>query len=163
MIEVNKKIIIFSFVTILLILLIFNIGYIRDKNFKNKVKEDGDLMKEIIMLVNGHELNVVLENNSCTNKLLEKLKIRDLNINLNDYGNFEKVGELGFSLPRSDSYINTSPGDIMLYLGDKITIFYDYNSYTYTRIGKIKDVNQSDLKNILGSGQINVTFKLKDD
>ena len=51
----------------------------------------------------------------------------------------------------------------MLYLGNKITIFYDYNSYTYTRIGRIKDKTKEELKTILGSGKVNVTFKLKDN
>ena len=159
----DKKIMIFSFLTILVVLLTFHLVSDLNKNYNMKIKENGDSLKEILMVVNNQELEIVLENNSCTKELLKKLENGELNINLNDYGNFEKVGELGFELPSSDSYINTSPGDVMLYLGNKITIFYDYNSYTYTRIGKIKNVNSTDLKNILGSNKVNITLKLKNN
>lgn len=159
----DKKVLVISFITILIVLLTFHIVSDLDRSSHINVKDNGDKVKEIIMVVNNKELNVILENNSCCKELLERLKNSELNVNLNDYGNFEKVGELGFSLPRSDAYINTSPGDIMLYQGDKITIFYDYNSYTYTRIGRIKDITGNDLKNLLGSGKVNVTFKLKKD
>lgn len=158
----DRKIIIFSFITILIVLLTFHLVNDLNKNYNMKISENGDKMKEILMIIDNRELKVVLENNSCTKELLNILKGKDLNVNLNDYGNFEKVGELGFNLPQSDSYINTSPGDIMLYQGNKLTIFYDYNSYTYTRIGKIKDINTSELKKILGSGKVNVTFELKE-
>lgn len=159
----DKKIMIFSFLTILVVLLTFHLVSDLNKNYNMKIKENGDSLKEILMVVNNQELEIVLENNSCTKELLKKLENGELNINLNDYGNFEKVGELGFELPSSDSYINTSPGDVMLYLGNKITIFYDYNSYTYTRIGKIKNINSTDLKNILGSNKVNITLKLKNN
>ena len=158
----DRKIIIFSFITILIVLLTFHLVNDLNKNYNMKISENGDKMKEILMIIDNRELKVVLENNSCTKELLNILKGKDLNVNLNYYGNFEKVGELGFNLPQSDSYINTSPGDIMLYQGNKLTIFYDYNSYTYTRIGKIKDINTSELKKILGSGKVNVTFELKE-
>jgi len=157
----DKKVIIFSFITVFIVLITFHLVSDLYKNYNLKIKENGDIV-DIVMVVNNKELKVVLENNSCCKELIQKLKKEELHVNLDDYGNFEKVGELGFSLPRSDAYINTSPGDIMLYLGDKITIFYDYNSYTYTRIGKIKDITKEELKNILGSGKVDVTFKLKE-
>ncbi len=158
----NKKIILFSFITVFLIIVIFHVINIIDRNKKINERENGDNMQEIIMIINDYKLNVLLENNSSSNTLLNMLKERDLTISLSDYGNFEKVGELGFSLPRSDSYINTSPGDVMLYLGNKIVIFYDYNSYTYTKIGKIENIDDDKLKEILGSGKVNITFKIKD-
>ena len=114
----DKKIMIFSFLTILVVLLTFHLVSDLNKNYNMKIKENGDSLKEILMVVNNQELEIVLENNSCTKELLKKLENGELNINLNDYGNFEKVGELGFELPSSDSYINTSPGDVMLYLGN---------------------------------------------
>lgn len=72
---------------------------------------------------------------------------------------FEKVGDLGFSLPQSDEYITTSPGDVVLYNGDEISVFYNSNSWEYTKLGKIQ--NSGDLKNILGSGDVTLVLSLK--
>ena len=69
------------------------------------------------------------------------------------------MGELGFSLPRSDKYITTSLGDIVLYNGDEISLFYNSNSWSYTKLGKVQ--NTKDLKSILGTGDATLVFSLK--
>lgn len=79
---------------------------------------------------------------------------------MSDYANFEKVGPLGFSLPRNDKSITTTPGDIILYQGNQITIYYDTNSWNFTKLGKIENVTQEELKEILGNGDVTVTFSL---
>ena len=95
----------------------------------------------IKLKVNDAVFDVELENNSATQELMKTLKNGNVTINASDYGNFEKVGELGFSLPTNDENVNTAPGDIVLYQGNQISLFYDSHSWSYTKIGKIQNVD----------------------
>lgn len=113
----------------------------------------------INLKVNNHVLKVKLEDNSAAKALMNKLKKSDITIHAEDYGGFEKVGDLGFSLPRSDKYITTSVGDIVLYEGDEISLFYNSNSWSYTRLGKVQNIK--DLKKILGTGDVKMVLSLK--
>ena len=79
-------------------------------------------------------------------------------VTMEDYGGFEKVGPLGATLTRSDERITTQPGDIILYQGDQITIYYDTNTWTFTRLARIDD--PSGLRELLGDGTVQVTFSL---
>lgn len=115
----------------------------------------------INLKVNGHRFKVRLENNKATSALIEKLKKGNITVAAEEYDNFEKVGNLGFSLPRSDKYISTSPGDIVLYDGNKISLFYNTNSWEYTKLGRLVDVDANDLRNILGSGDVTFVLSLK--
>ncbi len=128
-----------------------------DKNTKN-IEEVN--MNEIIIIVNSRILNVKLEENTSAKAFVEKLKNGDITINAHDYGNFEKVGNLGFSLPTNDENITTEPGDLILYQGNQITLYYDTNRWNFTRIGKVQDVSQKELKEILGNGNVELTFSL---
>lgn len=92
--------------------------------------------------------------------LLEKLKDGNVIVAMHDYGNFEKVGSLGFSLPRNDTNITTIPGDVILYQGNQITIYYDENTWNFTKLGHI-DITQSGLKSILGHSDVEVVFSLE--
>ena len=113
----------------------------------------------INLKVNNHVLKVKLEDNSAAKALMNKLKKGDVTIHAEDYGGFEKVGDLGFSLPRSDKYITTSAGDIVLYEGDEISLFYNSNSWSYTKLGKVQNIK--DLKKILGTGDVKLVLSLK--
>lgn len=118
-----------------------------------------DFPKYIKLKINGKTLNVKLANNKATRALVEKLKKEDIKIKANEYGGFEKVGKLGFSLPASDKYIKTEPGDLVLYQGNQISLFYNSNSWEYTELGKVD--NTDNLKNILGSGDVELILSLK--
>lgn len=85
----------------------------------------------------------------------------DLTLTLQDYGHFEKVGQLPKTLPRSDAPITTVPGDVILYLGRSITVYYAQNTWDLTRLGHIRDVSEEELKATLGSGDVTVTFSIK--
>ena len=113
----------------------------------------------IKLKVNNHVLNVKLEDNSAAKALMNKLKLGDVTVHAEDYGGFEKVGNLGFSLPRSDKDITTSAGDIVLYEGDEISLFYNPNSWSYTKLGKLQNIK--DLKKILGTGDVKLVLSLK--
>ena len=80
---------------------------------------------------------------------------------MNDYGGFEKVASLPYSLPRNDTKITTSPGDIILYNGNSITVYYGENTWSFTRLARIGNVSKSDLLDALGSGSATVSFYLE--
>lgn len=115
----------------------------------------------VAIKVNNKILNVELEDNSSSRIFLKKLKEQDITIDAHDYGNFEKVGNLGFDLPVNDENIKTEVGDIILYQGNKISIYYDTNTWFFTKIGRIKGINsKEELKNILGDGGVTLTFTI---
>lgn len=122
--------------------------------------EDKEDSMQIYLTINGSRLSVTLEDNRATAELKEKLKASPITINMSDYGGFEKVGGLGFSLPTDNRQITTKPLDIMLYQGNQMVIFYDSNSWSYTPIGRITGVTTEELKTILGSGNTTVTLSL---
>ena len=114
----------------------------------------------------SHKLNATLADNSSATAFYELLKKRPLTVDMNDYGNFEKVGPLGTKLPRNDTQITTQAGDIILYQGNQITIYYDTNSWNFTRLGKVvstsstTSITQAELKKILGKGDVTAVFEI---
>ena len=111
--------------------------------------------------IHVHEavLAVKAENNSSSEALLQLLKAGDITISMHDYGNFEKVGPLGISIPRNDEDITTTPGDVILYQGNQVTVYYDENHWDFTKLGHI-DIDQDELKSILGSGDVTVVLSV---
>ena len=112
--------------------------------------------------VNGKVLKILAAENSSADAFLDLLKSGDVPVEMHDYGSFGKVGPLGTTLPRNDEQIITEPGDVILYQGDQITIYYDVNSWSFTHLGKVQDLSQAELKDILGSGNVTVTFSLSE-
>lgn len=110
--------------------------------------------------INNNIFTVDLESNSSAEALVDLLKEGDITYEAHDYGDFEKVGELGYTLPTNNKQITTEPGDVILYNGNNICIFYGSNSWSYTRLGKIRDINTDDLKKVLRNGDVAVTFTL---
>ena len=115
----------------------------------------------LYITVNGTTLTATLANNSSAEAFRELLANGPCTIQMSDYGNFEKVGPLGQSLPTNNQQITTEAGDIILYQGNQITIYYDRNSWNFTRLGKINGVTSQQLRDILGSGDVSVTFSLE--
>ena len=110
--------------------------------------------------VGGTVLEIALEDNSSAGALVELLSKGDVTVAMEDYGNFEKTGELGSTLPTNDVRFTTGPGDVILYLGRKIVIYYDTNTWSFTKLGKVQGKSQSELKRILGTGDVEVVFSL---
>ena len=108
--------------------------------------------------VNGTELTATLANSTAAKELAEKLKAEPVTLTLNEYGDFEKVGDLPWPLTQADESTVTEAGDIMLYQGDKITIFYNSNSWSYTRLGHIDSISGKELEKLFGEGNITVTL-----
>ncbi len=124
---------------------------------------DQDGADHFYIHIDDKVLSVKTEENSSAKAFKELLSEGDLSIQMEDYGNFEKVGPLPGSLPQNDEEITTEPGDIILYQGDKITIYYDTNTWSFTRLGKVQDISKEELKEILGDGGVKAVFSLEKD
>lgn len=113
--------------------------------------------------IDNHVLVVTLVDNSATRALVERLQEGSVSYSSSSYGNFETVGNIGFSLPTSNSSITTQAGDVILYQGNQICIFYGSNSWSYTRLGRISNASQEELRSLLSSGTVNITLSLAGD
>ena len=153
-----KKIIL----SILIIMVLFVTGCNNNVN-KNidegKGKAEGDI-KNMIANINGEELIVKLENNSSVNELIERLNLGEIDIYAEEYGGFEKIGDLGFEITRNDKNINAVAGDLVLYQGNKISLIYGKNSWSYTKLGHI-DIEENKLKELVGNEDITMIFRIK--
>ena len=125
-------------------------------------KTEKQMPDQIHVTVSGTTLPVSIVDNAATRTLVEALRKSSIAFTASDYGGFEKVGSLGRSLPASNSQITTQAGDVILYNGSSIVLFYGSNTWSYTRLGKIKYSSLNDLKTFLkaGAGDIRVTLSL---
>jgi hypothetical protein len=108
-------------------------------------------------------LTATLVDNSSAEALKKALAEAPITVNMRDYGNMEKVGSLGRTFPRNDESITTEAGDIILYQGNALVIYYASNSWPFTRLGKIDNITQKELKDLLGDGDVTVTLSLPQD
>lgn len=117
---------------------------------------------KMYLTINGNKLEVTLAENSAVDALIEILKQGDIVYTADDFGGFEKVGSLGHTLPTEDSQITTQAGDVILYSGNQIVLFYGSNSWSYTRLGKINGYSASELGSLLcaGEGSVQVIISL---
>ena len=133
----------------------------RGTNASNKGElSDMKISIQITSNSGSHKLTATLVDNSSATAFYQLLKKGPLTVDMHDYGSFEKVGSLGTSLPRNDTQITTAAGDIILYQGNQITIYYDTNSWNFTRLGKVDGVTQAELKKILGKGNVTAIFSV---
>ena len=106
--------------------------------------------------IGEQEIEVLWEDNDSVRALEELAGAEGLTVALSGYGGFEQVGSLGTRLPRSDVQTVTEPGDIVLYSGNSIVLFYGSNSWAYTRLGKIQGLDESELRQLLGAGDVSI-------
>lgn len=115
---------------------------------------------KLYITVGSRTLTATLAENAATRSLIKLLESGPVTISMSDYGGFEKVGGLPQSLPTSDTRITTNPGDIMLYQGRNMVIFYGSNTWSYTPLGKIEGVTAASLREFLGNGNINMSLSV---
>ena len=127
---------------------------------KDEVSREKENMeaKRMLLTIGEYQLAINTEDNAAVKALNNLLKDGEIRIDMVDYGGFEKVGYLGHELPSQDEEITTSPGDIVLYQGNQIVIFYDSNTWSYTPLGHIENLEM--LKKALGSGNIEIILSL---
>ena len=146
---------------------LFNMGYTRVYEFGGIIDWTGDIVKYertepvtptcvLVIKAGDKTFYANLEDNSSAKALVEKLNSGPITVDMHDYGSFEKVGSLPWTLPRNDEQITTSPGDIILYQGNQITIYYDTNSWSFTRLAKIGNTTKEELLDALGEGNVTV-------
>ena len=127
----------------------------------NQTKEDMKNNTIRLTIEGGRTFTATLVDNSSTQALKEQLAKGNITVEMEDYASMEKVGSLGISLPRNDRPTTTGPGDLILYQGHNLVIYYDTNSWNFTRLGKIDNASQADLKAALGKGGVTVTLSLE--
>ena len=129
---------------------------------KEEQNQNDPMPDRIKITVSGKTVSVLIEDNKATKALVAALRESPITYEADDYGGFEKVGSLGRSLPTSNNQITTQAGDVILYNGNQIVLFYGSNSWSYTRIGKMEYESLDELKSFLkaGQGKINVTLSL---
>lgn len=134
-------------------------------NTQQNGSSDGDNTESgeksyMFVYINDNKLQVTLEKNSSVDALLDILQSGDIVYVADDYGGFEKVGNIGHTLPRNDTQINTVAGDVILYQGNNICLYYGNNSWSFTKIGRIEGYTQAEIRNLLGAGNGEVQVKL---
>lgn len=121
------------------------------------------MSQEKLMIHAGtYTLTAKLEENSSVTALKDLLREQPLTIQMHDYARMEKVGTLGRNLPTNDRPTHAKPCDLILYLGNSFVIYYESNSWNFTRLGRIKNVTPEELRAILGQGDVSVTLELSD-
>ncbi len=149
---------------IVLLTLLFLTGCSKQETMPEEetVREEpvSDVKEETVMklIINETEIPVTWEDNESVSSLKKKAAEGDIVMELSMYGGFEQVGSLGFALPRNDIQTVTDSGDIMLYNGNSIVLFYGSNSWSYTRLGRM-EITAEEAKDLLGNGDVTVTLK----
>ena len=129
---------------------------IEEADEKDDIEKEGIDMK---MTINDTEVTVAWEDNESVKALEERVAEGTLTMQLSAYGGFEQVGAIGETLPSSDVQTVTKPGDIVLYSGNQMVIFYGSNSWSYTMLGKITDKTEAELKELLGVNEVTVVLE----
>lgn len=122
-------------------------------------KEDETANMKLTLKIDGIEVDVIWSDNDSV-RALKNLAKDGLAINMSKYGGFEQVGSIGSTLPSSDTRITTNPGDIVLYSSNQIVLFYDSNTWSYTKLGHI-NLSKSELTDLLGDEDVVITLNLK--
>lgn len=122
-------------------------------------KEDETANMKLTLKINDIEVDVIWNDNDSV-RALKNFAKEGLTINMSKYGGFEQVVSIGSTLPSSDTRITTNPGDIVLYSSSQIVIFYDSNTWSYTKLGHI-NLSKSELTDLLGDEDVVISLGLK--
>ena len=121
------------------------------------ISEETEMDKQLHFMIDGTEVSVAWEDNASVYALTDLVDANPLTVEMSMYGGFEQVGSIGTSLPRNDKQTTTDAGDIVLYSGNQIVIFYGSNSWSYTRLGRITDKTAAEMTELLSRGDVTVT------
>ena len=126
----------------------------------SKETEEEPAVKTLTMKIGSTTVTVNWEDNESVAALRELVKDKPLTVQMSMYGGFEQVGSLGTSLPRNDSQTTTAAGDIVLYSGNQIVVFYGSNSWAYTRLGHVTDKTAAEMAELLDNGNVTIEISL---
>lgn len=131
------------------------INSVDEINKVNGMNSANDLNNDNLkLLIDDVEVNVEWEDNDSVKAIKEIVKNGSLTITTHQYGGFEQVGEIGQSIVSNNVQMTTEPGDIVLYNDNNIVIFFGNNSWSYTKLGKIKNKDLSELKELLDKNNV---------
>ena len=122
--------------------------------------ESAEAAESFVISADGKQFEVRFANTYAARALAEQLQAGPVTVDLHPYGGFEQVGPLPWALPESDEQITTSPGDVMLYQGNQITIFTGSNSWAYTPLGSIEDATPEMLSEVFAGDAVEITLSL---
>lgn len=125
-----------------------------------QLPNNSTMAQKMFITIDGRTETATLVDNSATQALVEKLQEAPVTVTLSSSGGFEIWGALGFSLPTSNEQIDAQPGDVILYSGSNICIFYGTNSWSYTRLGHIDGLSESELRTFLHAGETDISVTL---
>jgi hypothetical protein len=125
----------------------------------NREVKAQNMEQKMYITIDGQTQSVTLVENAATKELVAILQEAPLTVTLND-NDFEIWGSLGRSLTTENEQMNTTAGDIVLYNGSNICIFYGSNSWSYTRLGKIDNLSENELRTFLKAGESNISVTL---
>ena len=124
---------------------------------------EGEEKSMLTMRIDETEVQVEWEQNASVDALAALAREQPVEIEMSMYGGFEQVGPIGRSLPRDDKQTTTRAGDIVLYSGNQIVVFYGSNSWAYTRLGRITDKTNEELRELLGNHDVTITIDIKEE
>ena len=131
-------------------------NWLKTQNFA----KEQTTMDKIYITIGGQTVSATLVDNAATKALVEKLQQAPVTVTLNSSGDFEIWGALGFLLPTSNQQMTAQPGDVILYSGSNICLFYGSNSWSYTRLDKIDGLSENELRTFLKAGENNISVTL---
>ena len=132
-------------------------NYTRNADYESEPDDSKGEESTMLMMVGDMSVEVDWEENESV-EALKELAAEDLTVEMSMYGGFEQVGSIGQSLPRNDTQTTTASGDIVLYSGDQLVVFYGSNTWAYTRLGKIVDKTPEEMEELLGNGDVTITL-----
>ena len=112
------------------------------------------------MTIGSTPVSVKWEDNESVGSLKELCIDQPVTISMSMYGGFEQVGTIGADLPCNDVQTTTSSGDIVLYSGNQLVVFYGSNSWAYTRLGHITDKTPQEMTELLSAGDVTITLSI---
>ena len=138
-------------------------GETKETSVETDVEENlGSEENRMYITVGNTTMTMTLADNASATAFREMAASGPFTVETKEYGGFELVGALGERLPAADEQILAEPGDVMLYQGNSVTIFYGTNSWSYTRLGEIENMDQKKLVEIFGDGDVTVSFSLEE-
>lgn len=117
--------------------------------------------KQMTMQIGDTPVAVQWEENAAVDALRELVRDAPLTIQMSMYGGFEQIGSIGTNLPRNDVRVTTAAGDVVLYAGNQMVVFYGSNTWAYTRLGRVTDQTAAEMAELLSNGDVQITIMMK--
>ena len=154
--KISYRLILFVFT----LLLSFGLVACTNSQSGNTLEEEKEITSEEIEMklwINDTNIPVTWENNEAVKELKEQSSKETIEVNMSMYGDWEQVGSLQKSYTRNDTQLTANNGDIMLYCGNQIVLFYGQNSWSYTKLGKM-NLSEKEITALLSNGDVKLTI-----